>query len=62
VENEKEIPTKELIEINNKMVAIKLKVVEIQQNIHSHICVVVVPKNPQNPTEKLTKALIYLHC
>lgn len=40
---------KELIETNNEVVTLKLKVTKLQQIIDSHICVVIVENNPQNP-------------
>lgn len=46
MENEKETLAMELIERNNEVVALKVKVARLQQNIDSHICVVDVPNNP----------------
>lgn len=37
-----------------------MRVEKLQQQIESHICVVVVPNNPENPTEQLSKALTEL--
>lgn len=60
-ENEKENMAKELIKRNKKVVALNLKVSELQEMTDSHIFVLVVSENPQNSTELLNKALSHIY-
>lgn len=60
IELEKEKLTKELVDRNDEVVDRKIQVVELQEKMNYHVCVVEIPKYPQNPTEHLTKALTEL--
>ena len=37
-----------------------MKVTDIKNRIASHVCMILVPENPQNPTDRLTQELTKL--
>lgn len=57
MERENDIISKELIEMNNEVVALNKQVAELQQRIDSHIFTMLVLENPQNGIEQFIKAL-----
>jgi len=46
-----------MIKRNNEIVSLNKYETKLQLRIDTHICVVLVPENHQNPTKQLTKTL-----
>ena len=57
VEVENETLVNKLINKNNEVVVLNKQVAELQQRIDSHIFIVIMPEETQNPIDQLTKTL-----
>jgi len=44
---------KELRDNKDKILALEKTLIELDKKIDSHVCIVVVPEDPQNPTNRL---------